>query len=171
MKKRFTALFFCLMAAVLFGGGARQGTPATGETQGQSTGPEQQPSAGEQPRQEGEARRIAVQFGQNTVVYELNESAAADSLYQQLPLRAQIEDYSTNEKIFYPPQELSVSGTPLAQGGAGTLAYYAPWGDVVMFYGDYQQNSSLYELGQAVSGAELIQAMEGTAVIQAVEEE
>ena len=114
-------------------------------------------------------RRISVHFGENTVVYELNDSAAASSLYGQLPLTIAVEDYSTNEKIFYPPNELDTDGSPLAEGGAGTLAYYAPWGDVVMFYGDYSANPSLFELGQAVSGGELVGRMSGTVTIEKVE--
>ena len=85
-------------------------------------------------------RRISVHFGENTVVYELNDSA-----------------------------ELDTDGSPLAEGGAGTLAYYAPWGDVVMFYGDYSANPSLFELGQAVSGGELVGRMSGTVTIEKVE--
>ena len=73
------------------------------------------------------------------------------------------------EKIFYPPNELDTDGSPLAEGGAGTLAYYAPWGDVVMFYGDYSANPSLFELGQAVSGGELVGRMSGTVTIEKVE--
>ena len=106
-----------------------------------------------------------MQFGENVVVYELNDGTAATSLYEQLPLTMEVENYSTNEKIFYPPEELDTSDSPLAQAGAGTLAYYAPWGDVVMFYGDYNENSSLYELGQIVSGAELVSEMSGTITI------
>ena len=101
---------------------------------------------------ESVARRISVQFGENMVVYELNDGTAADSLYEQLPLTIEVEDYSTNEKIFYPSQELDTSNSPLAQSGAGTLAYFEPWGDVVFFYGDYNQNPSLFELGQVLSG-------------------
>ena len=51
-------------------------------------------------------------------------------------LTIEVEDYSTNEKIFYPPQALDTTDAPLAEGGAGVLAYYAPWGDVVMFCKD-----------------------------------
>lgn len=122
---------------------------------------------GEQEGEQALSRRILVQFGEDTVVYELNDSTAADSLYEQLPLTIEVEDYSTNEKIFYPPEELDTSNSPLAQGGAGTLAYYAPWGDVVMFYGDYGENSSLFELGQAVLGGELVSEMSGTITIEA----
>jgi len=38
-----------------------------------------------------------------------------------------------------------------------------------MFYGDYNVNSSLYELGQAVSGGELVSEMHGTITVSAVE--
>ena len=77
--------------------------------------------------------------------------------------------YSTNEKIFYPDEALDTSGSPLAQAGAGTLAYYEPWGDVVFFYGDYNENPSLFELGQVVSGGELVREMFGTITIAVVE--
>ena len=112
------------------------------------------------------ARQISVEFSGGTVIYALNNSAAAASLYAQLPLTVQVEDYSTNEKIFYPPEELDTSDAPLAQGGAGTLAYYEPWGDVVLFYGGYSANASLFELGQVVSGGELVAEMSGTITIE-----
>lgn len=105
--------------------------------------------------------RIAVtDENSNTVVFELNDSKAAAELYSQLPLFADVENFSNNEKIFY-PKVLDVSGAPHADKGAGTLAYYSPWGNVVMFYGDYQQNSGLYELGKAVNGAEYIKDLSG----------
>lgn len=120
--------------------------------------------------EEGTAQtRLSVTWGDNQVIYSLNDSPAAASLLEQLPLTIEVEDYSTNEKIFYPPQELNTSDTPTAAGGAGTLAYYEPWGDVVMFYGDYSENPSLFELGQIVSGEELIARMSGTVTIAAAD--
>lgn len=107
-------------------------------------------------RNAAEARQISVQFEENQIICELNEGTAADSFYEQLPLTIEVEDYSTNEKIFYPPQPLDTGDSPLAQAGAGTLAYYEPWGDVVFFYGDYNETLSLFELGQVISGAEMI---------------
>ena len=55
-----------------------------------------------------------------------------------------------------------MTGAPHAENGPGTLAYYAPWGDVVMFYGDYSADEGLYELGQVVSGAGVIADLTGT---------
>lgn len=114
------------------------------------------------------SQQISVQFGEQTVVYALNDSIIASSLLAQLPLTVEVEDYSTNEKIFYPPETLDTTDAPMATGGAGTLAYYAPWGNVVMFYGDYNANSSLFELGQVIAGGELIDQMTGTITISAM---
>ncbi len=116
-----------------------------------------------------EVRRISVQFGENRIICELNDGTAADTLYDQLPLTIEVEDYSTNEKIFYPPQSLDTGDSPLAQAGAGTLAYYEPWGDVVFFYGDYNENPSLFELGQVLSGVEMLSEMSGTITIEVIE--
>ena len=116
-----------------------------------------------------ETNQISVNCGDTQVVYELNDSPAAQSLLSQLPLTVEVEDFSTNEKVFYPPQELDTSDTPLAEGGAGTLAYYAPWGDVVLFYDSFSANGSLFELGEAVSGVENIGQMSGTITVETVE--
>ena len=116
-----------------------------------------------------ETSQISVTCGDMQVVYELNDSPTAQGLLSQLPLTVEVEDFSTNEKVFYPPQELDTSDTPLAEGGAGTLAYYAPWGDVVLFYDSFSANGSLYELGEAVSGAENIGQMSGTITVETVE--
>lgn len=109
-----------------------------------------------------ETKKISVTSNSNTTIFELNESEASDSLYKQLPLTIEVENYSDNEKIFYLPEELSISDAPSANGTIGILAYYAPWGDVVMFYDDFSSVSGLYELGQAVSGSEYIDDMSGT---------
>ena len=54
-------------------------------------------------------------------------------------------------------------------GGAGGLAYFEPWGNVVMYYGDFGSYSELYELGKAVSGSEAIGELSGEVFVEAVE--
>ena len=55
----------------------------------------------------------------------------------------------------------------MADGGrAGTLAYYAPWGDVVMFYKGFSSAPGLYELGHVTSGSEYVTEMSGTIQIE-----
>jgi hypothetical protein len=112
------------------------------------------------------AMQIRVKANGNTTVFELNNSPAARGLYAQLALSITVENYSNNEKIFYPPKKLNTTDTPLADAQVGTLAYYAPWGDVVMFYGSFGSAAGLYELGHAISGSEYIQGMSSTIRIE-----
>lgn len=113
--------------------------------------------------------RIRVVSGGDTAVFELNGSRASASLLAQLPLTVKLEDYGSNEKIFYPPARLDAKDTPLARTGqAGTLAYYAPWGDVVLFFGSFSAATGLHELGNAVAGQEVIRTMSGTVTITKV---
>ena len=117
------------------------------------------------------AGRISIEYNGNTIIFELNNSQAAQDLYDQLPLSVESEDYSDTDKIFYPSEDLNVSDAPEAEGGAGVLAYYEPWGDVVMFYDDFDSSSSLYELGRVVSGSEWIEDMSGTIEISQMQTE
>lgn len=113
---------------------------------------------------------IRVEDGEGReVIFRLNDSMAADALYQQLPLSLKVEDFAGEEKIFYPDEALPVDDTPLAKGPAGTLAYYQPWADVAMFYGECSGADGLHALGEAVSGAEQIRSLSGTISIEPIE--
>lgn len=105
--------------------------------------------------------QIIVQANEKTIVFILNTCQAAKELYDQLPLSVEVEDYSSNEKIFYPPKKLQTTGAPLANAQSGTLAYYAPWGNVVMFFGSFGSANGLYELGEVISGGEFIESLSG----------
>ena len=103
-----------------------------------------------------------------TIEIELNNSPSANDLYNQLPLSIDLEDYSTNEKIFYPPNKLNTESTPKATPKIGTLAYYEPWGDVVIFYDDFRANNDLYELGHVISGGDIVSELSGTVTIETI---
>ena len=61
----------------------------------------------------GEKRQIRVLAEDGSeIIFELNDSTAAADLYAQLPLSVEIEDFSDNEKIFY-PEALDTADTPL----------------------------------------------------------
>lgn len=144
---------------------------AQGIGTGTGTEPERVPEAGsgEGIENEEETMRISVQGNGHTVVFELNDSPASKSLYNQLPLTIEVENYGGNEKIFYPPVRLEIGDTQLTKGGGeGGLAYFASWGDVIMYYGDFSSYSGLYDLGTAISGREWIEELSGEIVIEGV---
>ena len=148
--KVFTKLAWLLLFAAAFTYISPQGHTA-GNTYAQAN------KQGDKP-----AMKIKVTSNGKNTVFQLNSSTAARELYAQLPLNIKVENFGGNEKIFYPPKKLATDNTPRANAEAGSLSYYAPWGDVVMFYKDFGSASGLYELGKAVSGAENISAMSGT---------
>lgn len=117
------------------------------------------------PQKEKTTMKIQIENNETTIIYELNESDGAKQLYDQLPLKVEVENFSTNEKIFYPPKKLDTKNTPMANAKAGTLAYYAPWGNVVMFYDDFGKGQGLYELGDIVTGKNDIQNLKGSLMI------
>lgn len=112
-------------------------------------------------REAEEEMRIVVENNGRELVFRLNDSQAAKDLYAQLPLQVSVENFSNNEKIFYPNERLNVTGADRASGGAGVLAYYEPWGDVVMFYGSFHANSDLYQLGRIEEGSQWISSLNG----------
>ena len=115
-------------------------------------------------------KRIKVTDGNHNVTFELNETSAALSLYNMLPTTREVQNYSTNEKIFYPETTISYSSDCI-EGAcpAGTLALFSPWGNVVMYYGDASQYPGLYILGNAVEGADQISELTGNITVSKVE--
>lgn len=175
MSIRMSILFLALMlplclAACGGGGSSRQSenvpTPSAPEkVQGSETADASNPLPSEEAEgfvQGGVDKRIYITTGDgNEIVFQLNASPAADAFYRQLPLSVSVEDYAGSEKIFYPPEALDTGDTPAAQGPAGTLAYYEPWGNIAIFYGECGGADGLYGLGRAVSGTEFIAGMTG----------
>lgn len=115
-------------------------------------------------------KRIKVTDGNHNVTFELNETSAAQSLYNMLPTTREVQNYSTNEKIFYPETAISYSSDCI-EGAcpAGTLALFSPWGNVVMYYGAASQYPGLYILGNAVEGADQISELTGNITVSKVE--
>lgn len=114
----------------------------------------------------GENVKISVSDGKNKIVYELNASGQSKSLYSQLPIKVQIENYSTNEKIFYPKEKIPLKNGIEGSGDSGTLAYFSPWGNIALFYGKFSGYPGLFILGKAVSGAENIKNLSGIVSVE-----
>lgn len=113
--------------------------------------------------------KIKVSDGTNTITYQLNDSPPARSLYGMLPLDADVGNYGSNEKIFYPEQTIDTTDGIEGGGDAGDLALFSPWGNVVMYYGSFGSYPGLFILGEAVEGAEQVKDLSGTIHAEAVE--
>ncbi|MFI6038168.1 cyclophilin-like fold protein [Streptomyces sp. NPDC051315] len=94
----------------------------------------------------------------------LNDSPAARDLASLLPLTLDLEDFDGTERVADPPRKLTTEDAPEPQAPkTGDLTYYAPWGNLAIFYKDGPSASSdLLILGHIdadadrLSGADLI---------------
>ncbi|QEV22811.1 hypothetical protein CP976_00445 [Streptomyces coeruleorubidus] len=83
------------------------------------------------------AMNIQVTIDGQPVDARLNDNAVARDFASLLPLSLDLEDFHQTERIAYPPRKLDISGAPdPAAPRAGDLAYYAPWGNLALFYRD-----------------------------------
>jgi len=74
-----------------------------------------------------------------------------------LPMTITLEDYASTEKIAYMPRKLSTAGAPAGVDPAvGDITYYAPWGNLAIFYRDSGYAKGLVRLGSLDSGVEML---------------
>ena len=87
----------------------------------------------------------------------LLDNATARDFLSLLPLTLTLEDYASTEKIGYLPRKLSTAGAPAGVDPApGDIAYYAPWGNLAIFYKDSGYARGLIRLGRIDSGIEAL---------------
>jgi hypothetical protein len=68
-----------------------------------------------------------------------------------------LEDYAGTEKISYLPRRLSTEGAPAGSDpSVGDITYYAPWGNLAIFYRDFRYASGLVILGSIDFGMEAL---------------
>ena len=86
----------------------------------------------------------------------LNDTGAAKSFYENLPLTLNLKDYAGREKIADLPVRLNFAGDPSSDGKVGDLGYFSPWGNLVLFYKAQPYYDGLINLGKFESGFEEI---------------
>ena len=96
---------------------------------------------------------VLLSINGKTLTAELDDNSAARDFFAMLPLSLPLEDFNSTEKISDLPERLSTSGEPEGfEPVRGDLAYYAPWGNLAIFYRDYSWSRSLVKLGHITSG-------------------
>jgi hypothetical protein len=109
--------------------------------------------------QEASTMRIRLMYDGKTLEAALLDNATARDLLSLLPVTLTLEDYNGTEKIGYPPRKLSTAGAPAGvDPSVGDIAYYAPWGNLAIFYKDFGYSKGLIGLGRINSGIDALSA-------------
>ncbi|HBO1017302.1 TPA: hypothetical protein L4E59_005283 [Pseudomonas aeruginosa] len=96
----------------------------------------------------------------------LDDNAAARDFLAMLPLTLSLSDYAFTEKIADLPQKLSTHDAPAGYAAdIGDITYYAPWGNLAIFYRSFKYASGLVRLGRLEAGVDLLRGKESLTVI------
>jgi hypothetical protein len=80
---------------------------------------------------------VRISFGDTKLTGRLLDNATARDLAAQLPLTLTFRDHNNVEKGAPLPRELSVAGAPAGHDPvAGDIGYWAPDGNLVLYYDD-----------------------------------
>lgn len=83
----------------------------------------------------------------------LEDNSSARDFASLLPLRLTLTDYALTEKVSDLPRRLTTAGAPAGfDPSVGDIAYYAPWGNLAIFYRDFGYSDGLVKLGVIDSG-------------------
>ena len=108
---------------------------------------------------EAHSMKIRLTINNQSTTATLEDNATARDFFSMLPLNLTLEDYASTEKIAYPPRKLSTQGAPAGiDPDVGDITYYAPWGNLALFYKDFGFSSGLIRLGRFDNGVDIIQA-------------
>jgi hypothetical protein len=96
-----------------------------------------------------EKMKVRIKVDDKVLTATLIDSKTARDFVSQLPLTLTLEDYAATEKISDLPQRLSTEGAPSGSDpSVGDIAFYAPWGNLAIFYKDSGYANGLIILGK-----------------------
>ena len=102
--------------------------------------------------------RFAIE-GKELAAATLVDNATSRDFLSLLPITVTLEDYASTEKIAYLPRKLSTVDAPSGSDPSiGDIAYYAPWGNLAIFYKDAGHAKGLVLLGRVDSSIETVRA-------------
>ncbi|UII25722.1 hypothetical protein LVD15_20800 [Fulvivirga maritima] len=93
--------------------------------------------------------KLKIKIGEVELTATMYDNPTTKDFISMLPISTPLKDYASNEKIFYPERKLSTADAPSGYEAAkGDITYYAPWGDIAIFYKDFSYAGGLISLGK-----------------------
>ena len=97
--------------------------------------------------------KIRLKLEDTVITATLIDNKTTRDFISLLPLTLTLEEYAGTEKISDLPKRLSTEGAPSGSDpSVGDIAYYAPWGNLAIFYRDFGYSRGLVILGKIDSG-------------------
>lgn len=111
--------------------------------------------------------RIKMIFRENEIVIKMLDNPSTTDFLKRLPIELKFEDYNSTEKITYLPSKLSNDNASSGMTPqVGDFAYYAPWGNLAIYYKGFSYSSGLVLLGQIEEGIEKIELIANNELVK-----
>jgi hypothetical protein len=166
MKRRSAVLAVAVLASgttQIACGGAGDDTTAAWNARQTS---EPAPQRTETPPRRTDDMDITLTVGDTELTANLVDSETTRDFLSLLPLELTLSDYRETEKISDLPRQLSTAGAPEGHDpDVGDITYYAPWGNLAIFYRDFGYSPGLVRLGRIDSGIEALAASSGEVTV------
>jgi hypothetical protein len=92
---------------------------------------------------------IRITVNDQTFPAQLADNPTGRDLIEQLPLTLRFRDFNRVEKIANLPRPLSMEGVPAGDDPEiNDIGYYAPSGDLVLYYGDVGYWNGIVRIGR-----------------------
>lgn len=101
--------------------------------------------------------KIRMTINGKVATASLDDTPAARDFASLLPLSITLTDYASTEKVSDLPKRLSQEGAPAGyEPSVGDITYYAPWGNLAIFYRGFSYSRGLIRLGKIETGVEAL---------------
>jgi hypothetical protein len=108
---------------------------------------------------ETKEHKIKITIADKVIAATLQDNATSRDFVKQMPFTVELKDYNQTEKIFDPPKKLSTSGAPSGTDpDVGDITYYAPWGNIAIFYKDFGYSNGLVKLGKIYGAVDVLKS-------------
>lgn len=111
---------------------------------------------------ENDTMKIKLTAGNTVLTATMLDNATSRDFMALLPLTLTLRDYAGTEKISDLPRKLSTRGAPAGSDPAvGDITLYAPWGNLAIFYRDFDYAGGLIILGRIDGDGEALSRLDG----------
>ncbi len=120
--------------------------------------------------EENDAMKIKMTTGNAALTATMLDNATSRDFMSMLPLTLTLRDYAGTEKVSDLPRKLSTKGAPPGSDPAvGDITLYAPWGNLAIFYKDFEYARGLILLGRIDIGVDELSRLNGEVTFERME--
>lgn len=109
------------------------------------------------PNRQVDTVKIRIKVQGTVITATLENTKTVRDFISLLPLTVTLKDYASTEKVADLPRKLNTEDAPAGiDPSVGDVTYYAPWGNLAIFYKDFGYSAGLVRLGRITSGIEVL---------------